>query len=139
MANSNRTYKQPRRFNVVSLFLLVVLAAAGYVAYAAWPVLSLNGDIKDILEEALPRLYRANLLPEPECTIGTEQVRQTVLEKLTALGIGEPEAALTVTRDPRLVALGVNLNAAIFLKLIGKTIPVRLSPRVETSAARVAY
>ncbi|MEO7669186.1 MAG: hypothetical protein ABIW57_07590 [Polyangia bacterium] len=139
MINSSRTYKQPRRFNVVSFALVLVLAAAGYVAFAAWPVYTLNSDLKNVLEDALPRLYRANLLPEPESTISSDQVRQSLVEKLTALGIAEPDSAMTITRDSRTVAIAVKLDAVIDLKLINKKIPVPLNPRVETSAARVAY
>ena len=139
MGNGSRTYKQPRRFNVVSLTLLLLLAAAGYVAFAAWPVYTLNSDIKNVLEDALPRVYRANLLPEPESNIGSDQVRAALLEKLEALGIADPETALTITRDQRLVTITVKVDTALDLKLISKKIPVSLNPRVETSAARVTY
>lgn len=139
MRNASHTYKQPRRFNAVSLTLFLLLAAAGYVAFAAWPVMALNSDAKDVLEEALPRLYRANLLPEPESTISGEEVRQQLIEKLGALGITDAEAAMTITRDTRIVAISVKIDAALDLKLINKKIPVPLNPRVETNAARVTY
>lgn len=139
MANISRTYRQPRRFNVVSLTLLVLLGGAGYVAFSSWPVIALNSDLKNVLEDALPRLYRANLLPEPESSIGSEQVRQGLIEKLGALGIADPESAMTITRDSRIVAIAVKVDAAIDLKLVNKKIPVPLHPRVETSAARVTY
>ena len=74
MANASRTYTQPRRINAVSVTLLLLVAAAGYVAFSAWPVVSLYSDVKTTLDDALPRLYRANLLPESEAAIGTEEV-----------------------------------------------------------------
>ena len=119
--------------------MLLLLAAAGYVAFASWPIYSLNSDIKNILEDALPRVYRANLLPEPEASISSDQVRATLLEELAALGIADPETALTIIRDQRIVAITVKVDTALDLKLISKKIPVPLNPRVETSAARVAY
>lgn len=139
VSNERRTYTQPRRINVVSVTLLLLLAAAVYVGLAAWPVITLNADVKTVLEDALPRLYRTNLLPEPESSLGGEQVRQAVIEKLGALGIPDPETALTITRDARTVAIAVKTTTAIDLKLVRKKIPVTLSPRVETSAERVSF
>jgi hypothetical protein len=134
-----RGYRQPRRLNAVSLTLLVLVVIAAYVGFSAWPVVVLHADIKDALEDALPRLYRANLLPESESDVGAEQVHQLLLEKLTTLGVADPDTALTITRNSQTVSIAVKVNAAINLKLIHKVIPVALNPRVETSAARVAY
>lgn len=139
MANASRKYTQPRRVNAVSITLLLLSLAACYLAFAAWPVISLHADVKSALEDALPRLYRANLLPDSESEIGAEEVRQTLIEKLTALDIPDPGTAMTITRDARVVAIRVKLDTAIDLKVIGKKIRVTLNPRVETSAARVSY
>lgn len=139
MASPSRTYQQPRRLNGVSITLLLLVAAAGYLAYSCWPVIVLNADLNSALEDALPKLYRANLLPEPESTIGSDQVRQMLIERLTTLGIPDADTATTITRDTRIVAIAVKVNTAVDLKIAGKKIPVALNPRVETSAARVSY
>ena len=123
----------------MSVTLLVLLVAGGYVAFTAWPVITLQSDVKNALEDALPRLYRANLLPEPESSTVHEEVRGGLIEQLTTLGVPDPAAALTISRDTQKVTIAVKVAATIDLKLIGKKIPVTLNPRVETSAARVAY
>jgi hypothetical protein len=133
------TYKQPRRINAVSVTLILLLVAAGYVGYSAWPVVALNADVKSVLEDALPRIYRANLLPEPESTTATDEIRQSLIEKLTALGIPAPESALAITRDARTVAITVRLATEIDLKFVHRKIPVSLNPRVATSAERVSF
>jgi hypothetical protein len=137
--NERRTYTQPRRINAVSVSLMLLFLAAGYFAFACWPVIALNADVKNVLEDALPLLYRANLLQEPDSTTGSEQLRQVVLEKLTAVGVPDPETALTITRDSHTVALAVKIATAIDLKVIRKKIPVALNPRVETTAERVSF
>jgi hypothetical protein len=139
MGTDTRRYKQPRRLNAVSVTLLLLVLIAGYVAFSAWPVFRLNGDVKNAAEDALPRLYRANLLPEPESTIASDQVRKALTEKLSELGIADPESALVITRDARTVAITVNVAAAIDLKLVHKKLSVRLNPRVETSAEQVSF
>lgn len=139
MPTPDRKYRQPRRLNAVSVTLLAVLFCAGYFAFACWPAMALHSDVKSLLDDALPRLYRANLLPEPESSIGAEEVRQEVLGRLTKLGIPDPEDSFRMTRDPHTVALSVRLRTAIDLKLIHRKIPLTLNPRVETSAERVTY
>lgn len=139
MRSDERKYKQPRRINSVSVTLLILALATGYAAFASWPVITLHADVKSALEDSVPGLYRANLLPEPESSTAQEEVRRNLIEKLTTLGVADPEAALTMTRDPQIVAIVVKLATAIDLKLVGKKIPVTLNPRVETSAARVSY
>ena len=137
--NEARTYKQPRRINAVSMTLLVLALAGGYVTFAAWPVIALHADVKNALEDALPRLYRANLLPEPDSSTVDNELRSGLIDQLTTLGVPDPAAALTFTRDTQKVAITVKLAATIDLKLIGKKVPVTLNPSVETSAARVSY
>ena len=117
MPTPDRKYRQPRRLNAVSVTLLVVLFCAGYFAFACWPTMALHSDVKSALDDALPKLYRANLLPEPESSIGIEQVRQDVLARLTLLGIPDPESALSMSHDSHTVALSVRLRTAIDLKL----------------------
>jgi hypothetical protein len=134
-----RRYRQPRRLNVVTISLLALLLIAGYVGYAAWPVISLNADVRSAMEDVLPKLYRANLLPDPESTVASDDARHALVERLTALGIVNADNVLTMTRNPNLVAIAVKLDTAIDLKLVGKKIPLTLNPRVETSAARVSY
>ena len=139
MLNETRRYRQPRRINAVSVALLVLLAVAGYTAVSAWPVVALNTEIKNLLGDALPRLHRANLLPEPESTIGADQIRLDLVGKLTSLGIANPEAALTITRNTHVVAIVTRIDTEIDLKLIRRKIPLTLNPRVETTAERVSY
>ena len=139
MAPGARGYRQPRRLNAVSISLVLVLAVAGYAAFAAWPVISLNADVRSAMDDVLPKLYRANLLPEGESAVAADEARRRLVESLTTLGVANPDANLTITRDAKVVAISVKLDTVIDLKLIGKKIPLTLNPRVETSADRVKY
>lgn len=139
MAGGARSYRQPRRLNFVSITLLLFLAVAGYVGFAAWPVLSLNANVRSAMDDALPKLYRANLLPDTEGATVADEARRMLVEKLAALGVADADGVVTMSRDQKTVAIAVRLDTAIDLKLVGKKIPVTLNPRVETSAARVTY
>lgn len=139
MATGGRGYRQPRRLNAVSISVVLVLAVLGYTTFVAWPVIALNADVRSAMDDVLPKVYRANLLPEGESAVAADEARKLLLDKLTALGVANPDAALSITRDAQTVAISVRLETAVDLKLLGKKLPLTLNPRVETSAARVAY
>lgn len=139
MGNGPRSYRQPRRLNPVSISLLLFLAIAGYLGFAGWPVIALNANVRSVMEDALPKLYRANLLPDTEAAMAADEARRVLVERLTALGVANADGVLTMTRDSKTVAIAVRLDTAVDLKLVGKKIPLTLNPRVETSAARVSY
>ena len=54
-------YKQPNAINGVSIGLVVLVAATVWIGLSAWPVIALNSNVKNELNDALPRIYRANL------------------------------------------------------------------------------
>lgn len=139
MATGGRGYRQPRRLNAVSISVVLVLAVLGYTAFVAWPVIALNADVRSAMDDVLPKVYRANLLPEGESAVAADEARKLLLDKLTTLGVANPDTALSITRDAQTVAISVRLETAVNLKLLGKKLPLTLNPRVETSAARVAY
>lgn len=139
MAGGARSYRQPRRLNPVSVTLLVFVALVGYLGYVGWPVIALHANVRSAMEDALPKLYRANLLPDTEAAIAADETRRVLLEKLAALGLANAESVLTMTRDSKTVAIAVRVDTALDLKIAGKKVPLTLNPRVETSAARVSY
>lgn len=132
-------YKQPRRLNAVSLTLVVIAGLATWLGVSAWPVLSQYADVKTELEDALPRLYHANLSPDPDGSSMTEEVRQHLLERLARLAIPEAAKNLVLTRNAKVVSIGIAYPAIISLRGTQKHYQVTLSPRVETSAERVKW
>jgi hypothetical protein len=84
-------YKQPRRINGVSITLLLIVCAVGWVGYSAWPIISVNANVKNELGEALPRVYKANLLPEPTSTDAITRVHDELMSKMKKLGVDDPK------------------------------------------------
>jgi hypothetical protein len=133
------SYKQPRRLNAVSLTLLGLALLAAYIGYEAWPTVTLNADLSSAVEDALPRLYRANLLPEPESSVAADEIQQSLVDKLGALGMDHPEQLVTITRDLKTVAVRVRTRVVVDLPLLHLKLPITLNPHAETSAERVVY
>ena len=133
------TYKQPRRLNAVTLALLVFGAAAAWAGISAWPVISQYADVKSELEDALPRLYHANLSPDPDASIMVEEVRQQLLKRLDRLAIPDAARNLILERSPKTVSIGLKYATTLSLRGTQKRFALNLSPHVATSAERVDW
>lgn len=132
-------YKKPSAFNAVTLMLLALVGAAGYLAMSAWPALALKSRVKGELQDGLVRLYRANLRPEPFATQDTLVLRRTLTDTLRKAGVTDKQLELVVTRNKQLVALEARFSSDVELRGLGKRFTLHHSPRVETDAARVDW
>lgn len=132
-------YKQPSSLNGVSVALVLLLAAAVWVGLSAWPVLAINSNVKNEIEDALPRLYRANLFPEPNSTAEATTIHDELVEKLKALGVDDPDFQVAIARDDKLVSIEVRYRARLQMKGLRKTYVLAMRPRVQTGAARVEW
>jgi len=132
-------YKQPSRINGVSVGLVLVLGLGAWLGSSAWPLLRANANLKDELEGALPRAYRANLLPEPTATHAIEQLRDELTGKLAGLGVTDPKGEVVILRNDKKVAIEVRYHEHLVLHGLRKRYPMSFHPRVETDAQRVEW
>jgi hypothetical protein len=132
-------YKQPNAINGVSIGLVLLVAATGWVVLSAWPVIALNSNVKNELNDALPRVYRANLRDEPGATVETTRLHDELEAKIRALGVDDGKMAIEIGRSPKTVSIDVRYQATVHLMWLTKTRVVALHPRVETDAARVEW
>jgi hypothetical protein len=132
-------YKQPSSFNGVSvaLFLLVALTAWGVLS--AWPVIALNSGVKNELEEVIPRIYRANLRPEPAAGDEIARIQEELMARLRALGIDDTKLAVDIQHDAKRIAVEARYRATATLKGLQKSHTFDMHPRVESDATRVEW
>ncbi|HEX3698436.1 MAG TPA: hypothetical protein VH374_23890 [Polyangia bacterium] len=131
-------YKQPRRLNAVSVTLFLFLGAAAWLGISAWPLIALSGNVKNELGEALPRAYKANLLPEPTSTEGIARIHDELVESLKKIGVTDPKLQVLVTRAKN-ISVEARYKATLSLKGVDKTYDLDMNPKVETDAARVEW
>jgi hypothetical protein len=132
-------YKQPRRINAVSISLLLMVAGVGWIGYSAWPIISVNANVKNELGEALPRVYKANLLPEPTSTELITRIHDDLMGKMKKLGVDDPKVEVIISRSKEKVSIETRYTAILALQGTEKTRPLTMSPKVETDAARVDW
>jgi hypothetical protein len=133
------TYKQPRRLNVVSIIMLILLGIAVYLAFYSWPVLVLRLRAKGAIEDMLPILYRANLRGEQYAISEIARIKKELTEKLVKEGVKDKKLEIVVQRSPKLVAIEAHFTALARYPGIEKTYLFHLTPRGETDATRVDW
>ncbi len=132
-------YKQPNAINGVSIGLVVLVGLTAWLGVSGWPVIALNSGVKNEIGDALPRVYRANLRPEPGATVEVTHVRDELEAKIRALGVDDPKLVIDVARDAKRVAIEVRYHSSATLWGTKKGHTFLLRPRVETDAARVEW
>ncbi|HEY2900962.1 MAG TPA: hypothetical protein VGL59_10330 [Polyangia bacterium] len=131
-------YKQPRRLNTVSVTLFLFMGALAWLGISAWPLIALNANVKNEIGEALPRAYKANLLPEPTSTEGIARIHDELVESLKKMGVTDPKLQVSITRA-KTISVEARYKATLALKGVDKTYDLDMNPKVETDAARVEW
>jgi hypothetical protein len=132
-------YRKPRKINVVSVSMLLVLGAIGYVLFALWPVYTLRASVKGELQEVLPRLWKLNLLPDVTSRPELVKMRKELLDRLRKVGVTDKKLELIVERDKKRVALEARFSTEAHFPWLDKRKVFHLAPRAETDAARVEW
>jgi hypothetical protein len=119
--------------------MMLVVAAAGYVLYALWPVFQLRANVKSELADALPFLWRWNLRGEVVARIELPKLRQELLTKLTKIGVRDKKLDVRFERSKEKVAIQALFTAPAVFPWLDKRVDIACAPRVETDAGRVDW
>ncbi len=132
-------YKQPSAFNGVSVALLVLVALTAWLVVSAWPLIALNSSVKNEIADVIPRVYRANLRPEPAASDEIARVQEELTARLRALGVTDTKLAINIQRNEKRIAVEARYHASATLLGTSKSRAFELQPRVETDATRVEW
>ncbi len=132
-------YKQPSAVNGVSVGLLLLVGLTAWLGISAWPIIAINSSVKNEIGDALPRVYRANLRPEPGATAEVERLHDELETKIRALGVVDPKLVVDIQRNAKMISIEARYHASATLWGVNKSRMFTLRPRVETDAARVEW
>lgn len=132
-------YQKPRRLNTVSVTLLAVTGVLVWVGISFWPLWVLRSNVKNELEEAMPRLWKLNLRPDAQARSEAAVLRREIVQKLHQLGVKDQKLDLAVDRNKERVALTATYSASGELRGLERKFIFAFAPRVETDAARVDW
>jgi hypothetical protein len=105
-------YKKPRRINVVSVTVVLLLLLAGYAAWQWAPLFFKKNEAYRVLQETGSKLAgrAAYYEQDPEAR---EDLRKTMQRELVNVGIDDPRIETWIELDGKEVRLGVVYSAFI--------------------------
>lgn len=105
-------YKKPRRINVVSVTLALLLAVGAYALYQWLPLYMRRHEAYRVLQETGSKLAgRASFYEED--TNAREELRKTMQRQLVGVGIDDPLLETWIEIEGKEVRLGVVYSAFI--------------------------
>jgi hypothetical protein len=132
-------YKRPQRFNIVSVTMLLMMAAGIYLVYCTWPLITLRLRVKGELEEVMNRYWRANLRGAEAVRQETIRLRKELTAKLTEDGVKDPKLELVFEGGKGRIAIEARFAAKTYFPGLDRTYVFNLAPRAETDSARVDW
>ncbi len=132
-------YKQPSRFNLVSVLLLLACGALGYLAFCVWPVLALRAEAMDALNTTLPQVFRViNRAPN---TVAPEvaRLKKMLIDDLEKRGIKDKKLLVTITYNKKLISADAHFTLTAYFPWLEKKQDFPINLHVETDAERIEW
>jgi hypothetical protein len=103
-------YKKPRRINIVSVTLVLLLLVGGYAAYQYLPLYFMRHEAHRILQETASTVAgRAGYYEQD--TAAREDLRRTMQRNLKSIGIVDPAMETWIEFEGKEVRFGVVYSA----------------------------
>lgn len=115
-------YRQPRRLNLVSSFMLLSLLVLVYVAWCFGPVYLNAWTVDHLLTEAASSTYRISHYAEPERSQGLKQLLdQTRAAIQTQAQVTDPDLALNLDLDGDLATVSADYSVVVPLQFTARS------------------
>ena len=134
------TYGQPRRFNVVTVVMLLMAAAAGYWTWRFFPAYFDGWSVDHLLKEAASSTYRLNQLNEPE---RTKQLKALVDKTRTDIqkqgNVTDPDLTVNLDIDGNNVSVSAEYSVVITHPMITSTTTLHFHKKEAADIKRVNW
>ncbi|MCX4246399.1 hypothetical protein [Paraliomyxa miuraensis] len=99
-------YKKPRRINVVSVSVVLVLAAGAYALYQWFPLYVKRNEAHRVLQETGSKIAGRPVIYEEDTKV-REELRRTMQRQLVEIGIDDPQIETWIEIEGKVVKVGV--------------------------------
>ena len=130
----------PRRFNSVTLIMLLMMAAAGYWLWRFFPVYFDGWSVDHVLKEAASKTYRMNQLKEPERTKAlTDLVDKTRADVIKQGNVTDPDLKVNLDIDGDNAAVSADYSVVVTHPVINKTTTLHFHKSETANIKRVNW
>lgn len=130
----------PRRFNSVTMLLLLLGLAAGYWVWRFFPAYFDGWSVDHLLKEAASKVYKLNQRQEPERTkLLTELVDKTRADIARQGNVTDPNLKVDLDIDGDNVAVSADYSVIVTHPLINKTTTLHFHKSESANIKRVNW
>jgi hypothetical protein len=130
---------EPRRLNVVTLLMLLGLAAGGYWFWKFFPVYYTGWQVDHLLSEAGAESYQVVRLGEGVREAKRAEIERSTRERIVALGVDDPDLRVTVELEPKLATVTADYEAVVQHPVAGKRTVLAMHRSEVTDLQRVKW
>ena len=130
----------PRRFNTVTLIMLLCALAAGYWVWRFFPAYFDGWSVDHLLKEAASKTYKLNQRTEPERTkLLTELVDKTRADIAKQGNVTDPDLKVNLDIEGDNVAVSADYSVVISHPLVSKTTTLHFHKSETANIKRVDW
>ena len=130
----------PRRFNSVTLIMLVLGLAAGYWVWRFFPAYFDGWSVDHLLKEAASKTYKLNQRTEPERTkLLTELVDKTRADIVKQGNVTDPNLKVNLDIDGDNVAVSADYSVIVTHPLVNQTTTLHFHKSETANIKRVTW
>jgi hypothetical protein len=124
------TYRQPRRFNWVSLPIYAAIAAALYSIVQFGPPVYRNMKVDEVIREAVNSYYAATR--GAASGDAPDELRHQVEQRIRNLGIDDPQLALFFDKDAEKLTVTARYTVVVQHPFVKRTTMLEFAPSAKT-------
>ncbi len=133
-------YGQPRRFNSVTVTLILLALGAGYWMWRFFPVYFDGWTVDHILKESASEVYRANRLSEPERTETLTAIVQKSKKKIREqTAVIDPELVVNLEVLENDAAMSAEYSMVVTHPVTSKTTTLHFFRKEHADIKRVDW
>jgi hypothetical protein len=130
----------PKRINTVSIMLVLLALAAGYLLWRFFPVYFDGWTVEHILKDAANQTYRVARIAEPERTKQLKLIVDKARAEIVRLGhVEDPDLTVDLDLDGNEVAVSAEYRVVVTHPGIDKTTTLHFHKHEKASVKRVEW
>ena len=129
----------PRRLNWVTFLMLLAGAGAGYWLWKFFPVYYTGWQVDHKLSEAGAETYQIARLPDPVRGERKAEIERQLRDKITALGVDDPELAVRIDLDGKTAAAYADYQVVVQHPIGNKQTVIVMHRQAVTDVKRIEW
>lgn len=121
-------YEKPGKLNAVSIFIVLIILAAGYSLVQFGPPYYRKWKVKGVLSEAANKVYPRRFVTGETESIMLEEIRTWTYKEMRRVGVKDPGLQVDVNKNADVIGAGADYRERINHPVVKKTTTLHFRP-----------